>query len=217
MLLNFYEVLPKFLVCLREDQFFDHATDTSKDRARGYHHTYTDSHDIDIALLAVFLSNNEIEAAAMQAYGEAESLFVFLGVSPIQLHPNAPNTLPMISDCEEERHESLHQEVCCMLDTLESTLSSSNSVHHEERTMKLHLAHISLEVDELIKIQSKPEYSEAQWVKNLVQDGNHVKRMLQEARLNPVNIHKPNQSLPAISKNSRLPGVSRVFSVFGVS
>ncbi|KAJ3979174.1 hypothetical protein F5890DRAFT_1421718 [Lentinula detonsa] len=211
-LLNFYESLPKFSVRLREDQYFNHASDSSSDRARGYHHTYTDSRDVDIAILSVFPTNQEIDTAAELAYKEVENLCAFLGVLPHQLQTDAPLSLPQIADWliepdgdtaeiengELDLEESPQREAYALLDELEGMMDSDSlTKDQEDEVMRLRLAQISLEIDEVISRQSMPEYHEDQLVEKLVGDADRIKRM-QAAHLKPLKMNEPDKRFPII-------------------
>ncbi|KAI0708703.1 hypothetical protein C8Q72DRAFT_910638 [Fomitopsis betulina] len=58
-----------------------HTTD-ARDCAAGYAHTYFDTKGIDLARLSTFPTNPDIKEASQQAWGEAESLWNYLGVAP---------------------------------------------------------------------------------------------------------------------------------------
>jgi hypothetical protein len=94
-LLNFFYMYPKLYILLREAVFSDKFSNGNA-RASGYNHTYTDNRGIDFTALSTFPTNEEIDQAAQQAYGEAENLFALLGVSASQLQTATSLRLPGI-------------------------------------------------------------------------------------------------------------------------
>ncbi|KAI0048380.1 hypothetical protein FA95DRAFT_1656854, partial [Auriscalpium vulgare] len=76
---DFHYMVPKLYVRLREHFFLSHASD-GKERASGYNHTYTDSRKLDLASLATYPSDIDIQTAAAAAFEGAESLWAELGV-----------------------------------------------------------------------------------------------------------------------------------------
>lgn len=98
--LDFLFATPRITVLLRTAMALKHTTD-ARDRAAGYAHTYFDTNGIDLAHLSTFPTDAHILEANRQAWGEAESLWNYLGVAPDDiLHkstsPRAPK-LPSIS------------------------------------------------------------------------------------------------------------------------
>ncbi|KAJ7586218.1 hypothetical protein C8J56DRAFT_1052590 [Mycena floridula] len=82
---DFYQMLPKLFVCQREAVFAAKFSN-GKERASGYNHTYMDNKDINLVNLATFPTDSEIDAASVHAYGEAENLFAWLGLSVDDLY-----------------------------------------------------------------------------------------------------------------------------------
>ena len=80
-----------------------------KARASGYAHTYFDADGIDIAALAVYPSDSEIQQAANEAWEEAESLFALLGILPSDfMAPQQQGmTLPSLSSWDTSRPSRL--------------------------------------------------------------------------------------------------------------
>ena len=72
-LVNFYEMIPKLFIRLREFALFGHYSD-GKERASGYTHKYQDTCRIDLNALSTFPSNTEMQEMADAAYQEAENL-----------------------------------------------------------------------------------------------------------------------------------------------
>jgi hypothetical protein len=79
---------PKLFIKIQQTIFMVHATD-GKACASGYIHTYTDRHGINLTALSLYPTNKDINEAAVHAYGEAESLFGFLGISSLELHASS--------------------------------------------------------------------------------------------------------------------------------
>jgi len=94
-LLDFYYMFPKLYILLRESVFSDKFSNGTE-CAIGYNHTYTDNRGIDFIALSTFRTDQEINQAAQQAYGEAENLFALLGISASQLQTAAAPRLPGI-------------------------------------------------------------------------------------------------------------------------
>lgn len=96
--LDFIYMIPRLMVLIRAAVNSGYTGD-SKAHASGYTHTYFDSEDINIAALLRFPSDIEIEAAAKQAWEEADSLFTALGASPADFMQSQSSTphLPSIS------------------------------------------------------------------------------------------------------------------------
>ncbi|KAH9938784.1 uncharacterized protein BXZ73DRAFT_23422, partial [Epithele typhae] len=61
-------------------------------RASGYNHTYVDSRDVDLCALATYPDDDAIQKAADEAFAEAESLVVLLGIAPSEAHFPRPST-----------------------------------------------------------------------------------------------------------------------------
>ncbi|KAF8132534.1 hypothetical protein EV363DRAFT_1163795 [Boletus edulis] len=117
--LQFVYTIPKLLLHLREAAFSMHVTD-AKVAAGGYNHTYTDNRGIDLAALATYPSDNEINNLAEQAYAEVVNLFFHLGVEPQNITMPGQQALPAIhawfrheeseSDSDEDLHNDLEVE-----------------------------------------------------------------------------------------------------------
>lgn len=82
---DFHLMIPKLFIKLRE-AFFSSRVSDGKARASGYCHTHTDTHGINLAALATFPTNDEIQAASVRAYEEAHSIFAYLGLTAEQLY-----------------------------------------------------------------------------------------------------------------------------------
>ncbi|KAJ3743240.1 hypothetical protein DFH05DRAFT_1536253 [Lentinula detonsa] len=88
-MLDFYQMVPKLLVCVREAAFdsnLSQRNEEMKARASGYHHTYSDMHELDLMSLSRFPSEAEICQIAQRAADEADSLIALLGIYPNTLH-----------------------------------------------------------------------------------------------------------------------------------
>jgi hypothetical protein len=95
--LDFIYMQPKLRLLLRTAISVGESMDP-RARAEGYFHSYFDPKGVDFATLAVFPSQDQINATAMEAHEEAVSLFAWLGVRPVALHSMVVNSaLPSIS------------------------------------------------------------------------------------------------------------------------
>ena len=68
-----------------------------KARASGYVHSYFDTDSIDLASLATFPSDDEIQQATRNAWQEAESLLVLVGIVPTDVIRNSASADTPIS------------------------------------------------------------------------------------------------------------------------
>lgn len=93
--LDFIYMHPRLQVILRSIVRFLHTSDP-KARAAGYAHTYFDPERVDLAELAIFPTDSEIQQAAQEAWEEAESLFALVGVVPSDFL-SAPGSADMSS------------------------------------------------------------------------------------------------------------------------
>lgn len=95
-LANFYEMMPKLFLRLREFAFFGKFSD-GKERASGYTHNYQDTRGIDLNALSTFPSDTEMQEAANSAYQEAENLWFMLGFVPSDISTSGSGKLPSLS------------------------------------------------------------------------------------------------------------------------
>ncbi|KAJ3007533.1 hypothetical protein NUW54_g3516 [Trametes sanguinea] len=86
--LDFLYMVPRLHVLLRSVINLARATDP-KARAAGYAHSYYDTRNINLAQLAVFPSDADIDSAAQDAWEEAHSLFSLLGLVPSDFLPDS--------------------------------------------------------------------------------------------------------------------------------
>lgn len=93
---EFMDMVSKLFIRLRQAIFSSWVAD-GKARASGYNHTYMDMHGINLSALSSYPSNEAMNEAATQAYGEAESLFDLLGVSAMELQSPSATALPSIN------------------------------------------------------------------------------------------------------------------------
>ena len=94
-LVNFYEMIPKLFIRLREFALFGHYSD-GKERASGYTHNYQDTRGIDLNSLSTFPSDTEMQDMADAAYQEAENLWFMLGYIPSDSSTSGSGKLPSI-------------------------------------------------------------------------------------------------------------------------
>jgi hypothetical protein len=93
-MLDFVYMTSKILVRIRE-HVLNAASPTGKARASGYNHTYADCTGVNISLLSIFPSDEEINQLAVQSFEEAQNLLAFTGIIPSMTNP--PPILPNIS------------------------------------------------------------------------------------------------------------------------
>jgi hypothetical protein len=105
-LVNFYEMMPKLFIRLREFALFGHYSD-GKERASGYTHSYQDTRGIDLNALSTFPSDAEMQEAADAAYQEAENLWFMLGFVPSDSSTQASGSgkLPSLSSWFPTRND----------------------------------------------------------------------------------------------------------------
>jgi hypothetical protein len=106
-MIDFHRMIPKLFIKLRE-AFFSTQHNDGKSTASGYSHTHTDTRGLNLAGLASFPTDDEINMASKHAYGEASSIFEYLGLSPQQLYQSQTMVrLPNISSWfkDESAHE----------------------------------------------------------------------------------------------------------------
>ncbi|KAI0688683.1 hypothetical protein C8T65DRAFT_700472 [Cerioporus squamosus] len=178
-MLQFYYMIPKITAQIRSKIFTTYHGD-AKARASGYHHSYTDSRGVDLAVLRQFPSDCEIASILEVAYEEALSLWALLGVSPSELDPKlsspsyglSEETDGVVASAEDddsdteslsdwgsefnddEVTERLLDDVIAELEHLPMDFVT------EDQIMKLTYTAISLAVDDGIRINSLPEPSE---------------------------------------------------------
>ena len=164
---DFRDMEPKLFIKIRQAIFTAHATD-GKARASGYSHTYTDGRGINMTALSLYPTNRDIDEAAVRAYGEAESLFGFLGVSSRELHASStilpgiqswvlddhsvPDLVEDTNDsdllCDEE-DESDYDDYQAVIDSLED---SSIGISQQKKLNRYRYATIALSVDEQMEM-----------------------------------------------------------------
>lgn len=103
-LVNFYEMIPKLFIRLREFALFGHYSD-GKERASGYTHNYQDTRGIDLNALSTFPSDTEMQEAADKAYQEAENIWFMLGFIPSDCSASGSGKLPSISSWFPTRND----------------------------------------------------------------------------------------------------------------
>jgi hypothetical protein len=107
---DFHLMIPKLFIKLREAFFSTHTSD-GKATASGYCHTHTDTHGINLAALSTFPTNDDIQETSFRAYGEAHSIFAYLGLTAEQLYSSVIR-LPTISSwyIDEEQEDTSDSE-----------------------------------------------------------------------------------------------------------
>jgi hypothetical protein len=170
---NFKDMLPKLFIKIREAMFSSRTSD-GKARASVYNHTYTDRRGINLTALSVYPTDEAINEAAIRAYGEAESLFALLGVSPAELE-SPSTTLPGIRSWFQDLDNSLSDseaglendtDILCdeddddaadyqsLLDSLENT--ELRDSRENEKLMGYRYARVALSVDDQMEMYAQP-------------------------------------------------------------
>ncbi|KAJ7488492.1 hypothetical protein B0H11DRAFT_2406543, partial [Mycena galericulata] len=170
--LDFIFFVPKLCITMREAVLSGKASN-SKAAAQGYTHTYFDTVGADLAKLATYPSNEDIEQASEEAAAECESLIALLGITPGQLHQDAPAPLPSIgawftdadSDSPEDEEfddvdlqvTSEAEELQAVIDNEERWDSPLRSARQDREIMSLTCASIAVAVDEHMRVQQFQE------------------------------------------------------------
>lgn len=94
-MLDVIYMVPKLLVRIRE-HILNAVSPTSKARANGYNHTHADCDGVDLSLLSIFPSDEDINQFAAQAFEEAQNLLAITGIIPSSA-ASLNATLPSIS------------------------------------------------------------------------------------------------------------------------
>ena len=94
-MLDVVYMMPKLLVRIRE-HVLNAASPTGKARAGGYNHTHADCDGVDLSLLSIFPSDEEINQFAVQAFEEAQNLLAITGIIPASA-TRSQTVLPNIS------------------------------------------------------------------------------------------------------------------------
>lgn len=84
-LLDFFQMLPKLMVKIREAIGRAQAED-GRQRAAGYNHTYFDVRDIDLPTLRQYPTNDDINLTTARSASEADSLVQLFGIIPAAIH-----------------------------------------------------------------------------------------------------------------------------------
>lgn len=164
-LLDLIYMIPKLRIKIHEAILHARISDP-KARAAGYNHTYVDNTGINVAILSVYPSDQDIQVVAENAAQEADSLVALLGLTPSQLHrirerqpmatlPSITNWFQEISDFSDDEfdNESLSeaQELQNLLDN-EEDKSLSRTQKQEERLLNLTCAAMAVVADEATKV-----------------------------------------------------------------
>ncbi|THH18184.1 hypothetical protein EW146_g2755 [Bondarzewia mesenterica] len=160
-------------------QDFHHMVPKLYARASGYNHTYTDSRKIDLAALATYPTDAEIQRAAMAAYEEAHGLWEILRVEGLRNQTAIVLRLPSIrswfinpligsdeivvntpvSDVEsevgdEDEEPGTRQGIQEAMEWLEDEVTLP---HEDDQLNSLAYAAISLSVQDSMHIRGLPE------------------------------------------------------------
>lgn len=197
-LLDFFYMFPKLYILLRESVFSDKFSN-GKACASGYNHTYTDNRGINFIALSTFPSDEEINQAAQQAYGEAENLFALLGVFASQLQNSSAPRLPGIrswfidsttsgrtsnrldpADSDDDfletdedvlLFESDDEEPSNIQEVLDHLEHVVGSTQREDKEIiNYTYAAVAISIDEHVKINALPEPDEGDITRDLAHD-----------------------------------------------
>lgn len=172
-LLDFIYMIPKLCIKIREAILRAQGSDP-KAHAAGYNHTYVNNTGINIPILSVYPSDQDIRDMAEQAAQEADSLIALLGLTPSQLRriqeQRSTTTLPSITSWfqapgeaesasvidlsdDEFNNESLSeaQQLQNILDHEEDKSLSWNQ-KQEEQLLNLTCAAMAIVADEAMKV-----------------------------------------------------------------
>ncbi|KAL6306598.1 hypothetical protein BKA93DRAFT_885233 [Sparassis latifolia] len=197
-MLDFVYMVPKLLVQLQESALKSRCSNASgKARAQGYNHTHTDSRGADLANLRTFPSDEDINAMAIIAHEEAQSLFALLGVFPETVSSSTHSTpswsvgpaaagrsgedetdSDYVSDTEDGEQEAEHLDgILAAVEEMEFSTE-----RREDEVRKLTHAAISLSVEESMKIASLVEWEEHEEEEILADVANVIEHCLTESR-----------------------------------
>jgi hypothetical protein len=168
-LLDLIYMIPKLRIKIHEAILRAQSSDP-KARAAGYNHTYVDNTGINVPILSVYPSDQDIQEVAETAAQEADSLIALLGLTPSQLHRirerQSTATLPSITSWFQELpggdtvtasnsddNESLSeaQELQNLLDN-EENRSLSRTQKQEVQLLNLTCAAMAVVADEAMKV-----------------------------------------------------------------
>ncbi|KIY61279.1 hypothetical protein CYLTODRAFT_459989 [Cylindrobasidium torrendii FP15055 ss-10] len=196
-MVDFLHMVPKLDVRLRRAVLrltHDNAA-SAKARVSGYNHSYFNAHNINLAKLSAFPSNDQIQQLALDAAAESDSLVSMLGLMPEDMRPTGEpaSRLPGISallagqdkvnefedhltcdDCEEleEYEENEKAELLKALSHVEDPVfrKSLNTRKERRRADNLTRAAIALETDDYIQLQASTEFTETEEEENFTED-----------------------------------------------
>jgi hypothetical protein len=160
--MNFYEMMPKLFICIREFALFGHYLD-GKERASGYTHNYQDTRGIDLNALSTFPSDSEMQEAANAAYQEAENLWFMLGFVPSDSSSSGLGKLPSIcswflTSCKETfippvRHSNAPDNECDGIDSdYESDIDDSDEKTRKENDAQAVAVELQEAMDQIEKL-----------------------------------------------------------------
>ncbi|KAL0564576.1 hypothetical protein V5O48_017469, partial [Marasmius crinis-equi] len=223
MMVQFYEMVPKLFIGLREEALASRFSD-GKETVGGYTHTDPDCRGADLSMLAIMPSDNELKEQAELAWQELESLWAVLGatasdilaeqhvasasIPPILTWFSAPDTVNNSgnneedSDAEEEEGEEEEEggsdgsnhKFSSIQDALDAfDLDMQLKPTEEQKAMSLRYAAIAHSINEHMKIQALPELDDDRLADALSDDGNYIAKLLAES-LPPVKVDPASNS-----------------------
>ncbi|KIJ59917.1 hypothetical protein HYDPIDRAFT_170487 [Hydnomerulius pinastri MD-312] len=145
----FYSVPP--LHVKQQEAVLSQQSPDFKARAQGYCHTYFYADGVDLQELSRFPTDLEIEEAAQEAAGEAQSLIAVLGVNPSHLTQPHTVVLPGIN-----RFVNL------------PPTASTGVPEESDSDSESHLEHEESDSDITLDSEGEPEESEAQQLESLI-------------------------------------------------
>ena len=137
-MLDFFNLIPKLFLYL---QLFTQSTvhTLGKETVSGYAHTFSDCRGINLSVLSVFPTDEQINQVAKGAYNEAKNLIFILGVSP-NLLTDLPANIPLSTPTTNNNNSVKKLQ--------KSTLSSN----HQDQMKDLSYASIMLSVHQDIEM-----------------------------------------------------------------
>ncbi|KAJ7205209.1 hypothetical protein GGX14DRAFT_368089 [Mycena pura] len=176
-MLDFYQMVPKLGVRIREDnlQFKNGHESDVRARAAGYHHTWADTKDVTLPNLLVQTTNAQIRAIADAAREEARGLFTLIDVDASLLAASTiPAPFPSIREWapeDDNGHEDAWAEPelsemdelsRLVLETSTNHFISNTKPETDRRLETLSNATLALTIDDQIKMYTSLRSCSAQ-------------------------------------------------------
>ncbi|THH21626.1 hypothetical protein EUX98_g8318 [Antrodiella citrinella] len=226
-MLDYHHMVNKLTVKLREAVLCSRLSD-SRATAAGYNHTYFDMCDMDLTALSSFPLQCDIPSIAERAAAEADSLLLLLGIAPKQLrvvrrnpqtifrptlpsidvwyHPTdfVEDTVDLYSDavallCETQR-ENDADDLQAAMDEAESY--SELRLAQDDTLTRVACAAMALQADDIMTIQSLPDFDEADLARTFAEDSDNIMETLQLLKLPPLRLNLPDEAPKQFAFNS---------------